>query len=189
MEDSEEDSAIEHDRNLLRRGWALHEKYGEAGEAQEAARDAYEEAERAEGREPAFSLTDEERAWDEFHDRLATGIAFHKRNVLDGLNLDPSNSVLHADYTDVLARACDPQSSILYDPSIREFSMMENWGPAIITISYCPFTGKKLPESLSDTWSDTIDELLGTDDWSYDFAREQLPEKYFTEQWWIEKKI
>lgn len=189
MEDSEEDSALDHDRNLLRRGLALHVKYIEAAEAQEAARDAYEEAERADGREPAFSLTDEERAWNEHHDRLAAGIAFHKKNVLDGLNLDPGNSALYADYTDILDRACDPQSTILYDPSIRTFAMMENWGPAIIVISHCPFTGKKLPDSLEDVWNQEIGELLGTDDWSYDFAREQLPEKYFDEQWWIERKL
>ena len=189
MEDSDEDSALEHDRELLRRGLALHKKYTEAGEAQEAARDAYEAAERADGREPAFSLTDEERAWNEYHDRMATGISFHKQNVLDGLNLDPRNSTLYSEYSDILDRACDPQSTILYDPSIREFAMMENWGLAIIMISHCPFTGKKLPEPLEDAWRKTIDELLGTDDWSYDHAREQLPDEYFNEQWWIERKL
>ncbi len=70
MADSEEDSAIERDRELLRRGLALNEKYNEAVEAQEIAREAYEADERAAGREPAFSFTDEERAWDEYHDRL-----------------------------------------------------------------------------------------------------------------------
>ena len=189
MEDNEEDDPLEHDRILLIRGLALHKKYIDAGEVQEAARDAYEEAERADGREPAFSLTNEERAWDEFHDRLSAGVAIHKKNVLDCLNLDPGNSALYAEYTDMLDRSCDPQSTILYDPSIRTFSMMENWGPATISISHCPFTGKKLPDPLEDTWRDLIDELLGTDDWPYDLAREQLPEKYFNEQWWIEKKL
>ncbi len=58
-----------------------------------------------------------------------------------------------------------------------------------MTISHCPFTGKKLPEPLEDAWRNTIDEIFGTDDWSYDDAREQLPDKYFNEQWWIERKL
>ena len=124
----EEESDLEYHREIVRQGLALNEKYAEAGLAQEAALEQYEKAERADGRDPGFLLTDEQRAWDEHHERQSSFVALHKQDVLEQLNLDPKNSALYPDFGRLLENACNPESVIVYDTALREFGLMETWG-------------------------------------------------------------
>ena len=181
--------AIEHDCVLIERGLKLHEAYGEAMEAQENAREAAEEAARARGEEAQFVQTDEERAWNEFHDRGLSGIAFQHKPVYDAFRLDPTRSALYEAFPDLLDSACDPQVPVLYDPSERQFALMETWGPAVRVIAHCPFTGRALPAALGDAWRQAVSDVLGSEDWSYDEAREKLPRDYWIEAWWIARGL
>ena len=65
---------------------------------------------------------------------------------------------------------------------------METWGPAVIVINHCPWTGKQLPESLDDLWHEQVSSELGTEDWAYDDVRTRLPE-FVTEQWWVSRGL
>ncbi|MEO1113825.1 MAG: hypothetical protein AAFY05_15885 [Pseudomonadota bacterium] len=187
--DEQRERTIERDMVLLRRGLDLHEKYCEAADAQEAARELAEKEALERGEKRVFVETEEERAWDDYHDRALTGIAIDNRHVLEQLGLDPRKSVLFETFPELLTQACNPQVPILYDPSIRRFALKETWGPAMRTISHCPWSGRKLPEDLTDRWFDLIEELMGTDDWSTDEARAKLSGDYFNETWWIERGL
>lgn len=180
---------IERDTLLLQRGLDLHQKYCEAADAQEAARELAGTVAAERGENPAFVATEEEQAWDVYHDRALTGIAIDNRHVLEQLGLDPRKSVLYETFPELLTQACNPQTPVLYDPSIRRFALKETWGPAMRTISHCPWSGRKLPEDLADRWFDLIEDLMGTDDWSTDEAREKLNGDYFNETWWIERGL
>lgn len=180
---------IERDTLLLQRGLDLHQKYCEAADAQEAARELAGKVAAERGEKPAFVATEEEQAWDVYHDRALTGIAIDNRHVLEQLGLDPRKSVLYETFPELLTQACNPQTPVLYDPSIRRFGLKETWGPALRTISHCPWSGRKLPEDLADRWFDLIEDLMGTDDWSTDEAREKLNGDYFNETWWVERGL
>lgn len=180
---------IERDTVLLRRGLDLHEHLCKAADMQEAERELAEKEAAARGEKRPFVETEEEMAWDAYHDRALTGIAIDNRHVLEQLGLDPRKSVLFEPFPELLIQACNPQTPILYDPSIRRFGLKETWGPAMRTISHCPWSGRKLPADLADKWFDLIEELMGTDDWSTDEARERLSEDYFDETWWIERGL
>ncbi|WP_420334096.1 DUF6980 family protein [Roseibium sp.] len=189
MADEPWERTIERDTVLLRRGLELHAAFCEAAEAQEAARELAEKEASERGEKLAFAETEEEKAWDAYNDRALTGIAIDNRHVLEQLGLDPRKSVLFESFPELLTKACDPQVPVLYDPSIRRFALKETWGPAMRTISHCPWSGRKLPEDLADQWFDLIEELMGTDDWSTDKAREKLSGDYFNETWWIERGL
>lgn len=184
--DSEADleESIAADRLLIKRGLKLHNDYCAAMEAQERAREAAAEAARARGEVPSDVPTAEERAWDEYNDRELSGIALRKEGVFEAFGLDPRKSVLFGEFPELLARACDPQCPVLYDPSERQFSLMETWGPAVLVIRFCPWSGRPLPKPLSEEWHEAVIVALGTDDWSYDDARAKLPRDYWTEAWW-----
>lgn len=51
------------------------------------------------------------------------------------------------------------------------------------SISFCPWCGKKLPESLADKWFDEI-EALG-----YSVGDPNIPEKYQTDEWYREEDL
>jgi hypothetical protein len=109
--------------------------------------------------------------------------------VLDVFELDPRRSALFNEFPKLLARACDPQCPVLFDPSECQFALMETWGPAILLISHCPWSGKPLPKSLSDEWNDAVNDVLGTDEWSHEDAREKLPREFWTEDWWRKRGL
>lgn len=189
MTEDDLERRIERDIALLERGLELQELYVSVAEEQEAARDAREENAQALGKTPDYAPTDEERAWDDYHNRALTGIALQNHVVLEVFGLDPRKSSLFSDFPELLARACDPKCPVLYDPPIREFSLMESWGPAVLVIDHCPWSGKALPKSLAGEWSDTISAMLQLDEWSIEEAREKLPAAYFTEEWWIDRGL
>ncbi|WP_269584509.1 DUF6980 family protein [Roseibium sp. Sym1] len=131
----------------------------------------------------------EEGALEEFEDRLLANLWTHNRGVLQALGLDPRRSVLFDDLPELLARACDPQSPVIYRPALREFALAELSGGTALVIRHCPWSGKLLPASVSDDWFDLLTAELGTDDWRTEEARSRLPEAYFAEDWWIARHL
>lgn len=79
---------------------------------------------------------------------------------------------------------------IEYNAFSREYHFLLN-GPSLgmhTEFFYCPWCGKKLPESLFEEWSKVIKENYG---WDRVHAEEweRLPEKFRTEEWWREKGL
>ncbi len=66
-----------------------------------------------------------------------------------------------------------------YIPKFREFSVkILDGGCSYLNLKYCPFSGKKFPESLRDVWFDKIQALgLEPDDPS-------IPFEYSSDIWW-----
>ncbi|MEM0987916.1 MAG: hypothetical protein AAGK00_03500 [Pseudomonadota bacterium] len=174
---------------LLRRGLDLEARFNSAADAQEATRAQAEAARAAKGEQPPHVPTDEETAWDAYHDRALTRIASAHVDVLDQFGLDPRKSVLFQQYPELMMQACDPQVPVLYSPRFRCFTLMETWGAAQRSIAHCPSTGKELPGDLSDAWFDLTDDLMGTDDWQSGDVRARLGDEHFTEKWWIKRGL
>jgi len=57
--------------------------------------------------------------------------------------------------------------------------IIHDGGATFVSISYCPWCGKKLPESKRDNWFDELEEL------GFDNPLEQnIPEKYNSSKWY-----
>ena len=64
--------------------------------------------------------------------------------------------------------------------SFDEYGLIIHDGSSsIITISFCPWCGKKLPESKSDLWFDTL-EKMGYDDPFTD----DIPDEFNSGEWY-----
>lgn len=95
-------------------------------------------------------------------------------SMVNALTLDCK---LHSDKFDC------PDVLISYSEKFNEYGIIiHNGGTASSRISYCPWCGKKLPESMRQKWFDEI-EKLGIDPW-----KEDVPQKYETNEWYSEKQ-
>ena len=73
-----------------------------------------------------------------------------------------------------------PDAVVSYSPRFREYGLIvHDGGTSTIGISYCPWCGTKLPESLRDRWFSEL-EALGYDD----PAAQDIPERYKTDAWY-----
>ena len=71
-------------------------------------------------------------------------------------------------------------SPIIYIEKFDEYGLkILDGGTSSVLIEFCPWCGKKLPESKRDQWFDEI-EKLGIDPWS-----EEIPEKYLGNKWYL----
>lgn len=81
-------------------------------------------------------------------------------------------------------------SPMRYSPHFREYSMKPIEEAPVRTFSYCPWCGSVLPLSLRDEWFDELENLgfkNPLDDLFH--KRDRLPEKFLTDDWWIERKL
>lgn len=84
---------------------------------------------------------------------------------------------------------------IMYDPALREFSIIVIDMPdAICVIDYCPYCGQKLPNSLREEHYSTIYKELGekylrSDEDTYDDFMNRLPEEFQTDEWWKKRGL
>jgi len=78
-------------------------------------------------------------------------------------------------------------SSLVYVPEFREFGIAvlngkgRSYQGAFNLISYCPFSGKRLPKSLRDMWFDEL-ERLGVDP-----HEDSIPDEFKDERWWTSR--
>jgi hypothetical protein len=64
-------------------------------------------------------------------------------------------------------------------PKFREYGIpILDGGSSFQEIAYCPWCGRKLPESLRDEWFEEL-ERLGLDP-----SEDKVPEEYSSGQWW-----
>ena len=68
--------------------------------------------------------------------------------------------------------------TIHYLPVFDEYGIpLHDGSSSVINIQFCPWCGKKLPESKRNEWFDRLEALgLSLDD--------ELPEAYRSEKWW-----
>jgi len=74
--------------------------------------------------------------------------------------------------------------AIRFVKKFREYGILIlDGGSSKLRISFCPWCGKKLPESLRDRWFDEMDAL------GLDPDADDLPEKFTDERWYQELKL
>lgn len=75
---------------------------------------------------------------------------------------------------------------IKYFPKFREYSIELYQKGVFQDIYYCPWCGKKLPESLRDKWFSILEETISDFDGPDD---QRIPNEFSTDAWWIERNL
>lgn len=65
-----------------------------------------------------------------------------------------------------------------YFPKFREYGINYSGGESYQVIDFCPWCGKKLPESMRDAWFERLDEL-GME------PEDDIPVEMRSDAWWI----
>lgn len=75
----------------------------------------------------------------------------------------------------------DTSKLIYHSEKFDEYGLIiHDGGRSYIVISYCPFCGKRLPESMRDQWFDELEELGFEDPMS---DPDSIPEEYKSGRW------
>jgi hypothetical protein len=73
----------------------------------------------------------------------------------------------------------DQDVPVVYNRRFREYGIkILDGGTAVQLITFCPWCGSKLPDSLRDAWFQRLDEL------KLEPGEAQLPEEMKTDAWW-----
>ncbi len=86
---------------------------------------------------------------------------------------------------------------IEYDLSTRSyhFLLYENnkYCGTRYTLKYCPWCGKKLPDSLDEQWEEILENEYGITSKNWDAAEwndeTDLPEEFKTDEWWKKRGL
>ncbi|WP_271084414.1 hypothetical protein [Brevundimonas sp. NIBR11] len=79
------------------------------------------------------------------------------------------------------------ECGIGYSPKVREFHLKVRRGSAAVQLlSFCPFTGRKLPSSLRTPFFDELDRI-GLNDGLTDVDR--APMQFQSERWWLDRGL
>lgn len=74
----------------------------------------------------------------------------------------------------------DSDDIVYYAPQFDEYGIViHDAGKSYIKIEYCPWCGKKLPDSKRDLWFDKL-EKIGIEN----PLEEDIPEKFNSDEWW-----
>jgi hypothetical protein len=72
-----------------------------------------------------------------------------------------------------------PDAFVSYSPKFNEYGLIvHDGGTSSVTISFCPWCGSTLPQSLRERWFEEL-EALGFDD----PATQSIPEHYKSGDW------
>ncbi|MCI5048518.1 MAG: hypothetical protein MRY59_13540 [Aquisalinus sp.] len=89
-------------------------------------------------------------------------------------------SILKKEFSLLFRFIEEDKVAIKYIPYHRSIYIKIPSSGSLQEIHYCPWTGKKLPKSLSDEYFDQLDKL-GIDSENLD----EIPEEMKSEEWWI----
>jgi|688.fasta_scaffold40421_3 hypothetical protein len=74
-----------------------------------------------------------------------------------------------------------PDALIDYSIKFDEYGIIiHDGGTSKISISYCPFCGKKLPDSKRDLWFDTLEKLGFQNPFE-----DELPKEFYSNKWYL----
>ena len=77
-----------------------------------------------------------------------------------------------------------PDNLICYNDVFDEYGIIiHDGGSSYITINYCPFCGKELPESKREIFFDEIESL------NVNIVDDELPEEFKTDEWWKKRGL
>ncbi len=75
-----------------------------------------------------------------------------------------------------------PDVLVTYDEKFDEHGLIiHDGGSSHLLISFCPWCGRRLPDSKRDRWFEELEALGFSDPFE-----EELPEQYRTAKWWKE---
>lgn len=93
-------------------------------------------------------------------------------------------SIYREIYPEIFSFLEENKLSVRYVAYRRSFVILSHDGEYGQEISYCPWTGKKLPDSLADKFG----ELLESKGLSA-FEPETWPDSWRSEEWWISANL
>lgn len=81
------------------------------------------------------------------------------------------------------------KTELNYYPAERQISIALAHGLGREVLSYCPWCGTKLPNSLFDTRWDILENEYGIDD-PYDTKqKKKIPAEFLTDEWWKKRGL
>lgn len=79
------------------------------------------------------------------------------------------------------------RTSVIYEPIDRRFILEGDLG---IEMNYCPWCGNKLPKNLREEWFETLSREYGIKtDIGKARDRVDIPEEFWSDQWWKKRKL
>lgn len=73
-----------------------------------------------------------------------------------------------------------PDALMIYSPEFDEYGIIiHDGGTSSILIKFCPFCGKKLPNSKRNKWLNKMEKL------GIDINKDKIPKIYLNYGWWL----
>jgi hypothetical protein len=83
----------------------------------------------------------------------------------------------------------DPKMPLKYYPIAREYGILLRYSQAIQGLIYCPWCGKKLPESLRDQYFDILEKEYGVEP-AFDIKEDpHVPLDFKSDAWWKKRGL
>lgn len=83
----------------------------------------------------------------------------------------------------------DPKIPLKYYPMAREYGMSLNHSSAVQLLFYCPWCGKKLPESLRDKYFDLLENEYHVEP-EFDIQQDpNVPAEFKSDEWWKKRGL
>ena len=83
----------------------------------------------------------------------------------------------------------DKRDPIEYNFVFREYFISIKYSNNIIRLSYCPWCGEKLPESLRDKFFDVLEEEYGLELSIGELDDERIPKEFQSDEWWKKRGL
>ncbi|MCP5468829.1 MAG: hypothetical protein H7A32_06130 [Deltaproteobacteria bacterium] len=81
----------------------------------------------------------------------------------------------------------DPRVKIKYNAKYREYSIPGSEDEVVRQLlDFCPWCGKKLPQSLRENWFDELEKLGITDP---NNQPNEIPPEFKTDEWWKQRGL
>lgn len=105
------------------------------------------------------------------------------------MSCEDKNMISHFSCCGVLDYQIEsPLCPVKYSKQSREYSIKDFKSTSISLMMFCPNCGTRFPLSLRDQWFDILEKEYGLED-PMDDDRKQVPEEFFTNGWWIKRRL
>ncbi len=69
---------------------------------------------------------------------------------------------------------------VYYSDVFNEYGIPYSDGVSIMKMEFCPWCGKRLPQSMREKWFNELEALGYEEPW----LNENIPEEYKSDKWW-----